>query len=260
MNGLATRRPRTELAVVLDATFEFLTRHVAFRTLTDPETGATMTVDADAITLWVAHTHALPWLDITPRLILVSPEMESGKSRVLECLEVLCPRALMGMNMSVPFLFRSMSQEPTILLDEIDMVFQGEDRTNRRDLQAVMNAGHRRGAVVGRVETNGGVRVPIRFPVFGPMAIAGNELPPGTVVSRAITITMFRRKADQLIEDFTRGSQEDAGPIMDRLVHWAEMQGPQVVDPRPVRPKGITDRAADVWVGLLAIAELAGDD
>jgi hypothetical protein len=236
--------------VTLDDVYEFLTRHVHFR----------RDDDAVAVTFWATHTHVLEHLDFTPRLILKAPEMESGKSRVLGCLNVLCPRPIMGMNLSVPYLFRVLNRQPTILYDEIDLVFGGEDRANRRDLQALMNSGHRRGAVVGRVETVGGVRIPVDYPVFGPMAVAGNDLPPGTVVSRAITITMFRRTANQPIADFTRTSEAEAAPLKGRLEHWAETQGAQVVDPHPLRLPGIRDRAADVWNGLLTIAELAGDD
>jgi hypothetical protein len=245
-----SQRPRSGLAVTLDSVYDYVTRYVHFR----------RDDDATAVVLWIAHTHALEYLDFTPRLILVAPEMQSGKSRVLECLHVLCPRAIMGMNMSVPYLFRILNQQPTVLYDEIDMIFAGEDRANRKDLQSIMNSGHHRGATVGRVETAGGVRVPVNYPTFGPMAIAGNELPPGTVVSRAITVTMFRRKPSQHIDSFTRNSEAEALPIKERLEHWGETQGPQLVDPRPLALPGITDRAADVWNGLLAIAELAGDD
>jgi hypothetical protein len=84
VSDLVSTRPRTELAVLLDNAREFVTRHVVFRKVRHPESGATMTVDADAIALWIAHTFVIDCLDFSPRLILVSPEKESGKSRLLE--------------------------------------------------------------------------------------------------------------------------------------------------------------------------------
>jgi hypothetical protein len=253
MPGLpeSSQRPRSGLAVTLDGVHDFIVRHVRFR----------RAEDVTAVALWAAHTHVVfEYLDFTPRLILVAPEMLSGKSRVLKCLSVLCPRPIWGMNLSVPYLFRRLNECPTVLYDEIDLIFSGEDRANRRDLQALMNSGHEKGAIVGRVETVGGVRVPVEYPVFGPMAVAGNDLPPGTVVSRAVTITMFRRKASQHIDNFTRKSEDEAEPLKERLEHWGETYGAQVIDPHPLQLPGIRDRDADVWNGLLAIAELAGDD
>ena len=46
-----------------------------------------------AATLWAVHTHALAAFESTPKLALLSPEQESGKTRVLELLELVVPRA-----------------------------------------------------------------------------------------------------------------------------------------------------------------------
>ena len=45
----------------------------------------------DALTLWVAHAHMVEHFHTSPRLALLSPEPASGKTRVLEVLELLCP-------------------------------------------------------------------------------------------------------------------------------------------------------------------------
>ncbi len=41
-----------------------------------------------AVTLWAAHTHIIEHLWTTPRLAVLSPELGSGKTRVLEVLEL----------------------------------------------------------------------------------------------------------------------------------------------------------------------------
>jgi hypothetical protein len=243
-----SRRPRSGLAVALDEVHDFFTRFVAFRR---PE-------EADAIVLWTAHTHVVAeFTDYTPRLVIVSPDMESGKTRLLECLEVLCPRAVMTVNITGPALFRLMGTMPTVLHDEIDTVFGSGQK--RDDLRVIINGGHSRGATIQRVDPDTGL---LRFwPVFGAIALAGNELPPRTVVSRSIIITLLRRRRDQRLDPFRRRlTPIEARPICDHLRHWAKVQGPQLVDPRPLFPSGVTDRAADNWETLLAIAELAGDD
>ena len=67
---------------LLHAIAAFLGKYVAF-----PSQEAT-----DAVALWTAHTHALDAFESTPRLALLSPEKQSGKTRTLEVLELLCPK------------------------------------------------------------------------------------------------------------------------------------------------------------------------
>ena len=45
---------------------------------------------AVAVTLWAAHTHLVGQFESTPRLALLSPEKQCGKSRTLELLELVC--------------------------------------------------------------------------------------------------------------------------------------------------------------------------
>ncbi|HEY3050399.1 MAG TPA: hypothetical protein VGJ40_01625 [Gaiellaceae bacterium] len=44
---------------------------------------------ADAVALWVAHTHAAEAADTTPYLLVSSAEKRSGKTRLLEVLELV---------------------------------------------------------------------------------------------------------------------------------------------------------------------------
>jgi hypothetical protein len=48
---------------------------------------------AVAVTLWAAHTHLSARFESAPRLALLSPEKQCGKSRVLELLDLLCAGA-----------------------------------------------------------------------------------------------------------------------------------------------------------------------
>jgi hypothetical protein len=52
-------------------------------------------IEADAIALWVVHTHAFDAADSTPKLVAKSAVMRSGKSRLAELLERLTPRPLL---------------------------------------------------------------------------------------------------------------------------------------------------------------------
>lgn len=101
-----------------------------------------------ALVLWAAHAHAVEAFESTPRLLVTSPEPGSGKTRVIELLATVCPRALEAVNVTPSYLFRKVEDEagrPTILFDEIDTVF-GPKAKDNEEIRGFLNAGHRRGA------------------------------------------------------------------------------------------------------------------
>ena len=53
-----------------------------------------------AVTLWAAHAHMVTHFRTTPRLAVLSPEASSGKTRVLEVLDLLVPQSLLTLNAS----------------------------------------------------------------------------------------------------------------------------------------------------------------
>src|SRR4029077_18577129 len=106
---------------------------------------------ADAVTLWAAHTHVSDAFGCTPYLAISSPEKRSGKTRLLEVLELLVHEPLPTANISDAALFRAISElGPTLLLDEVDAIF-GPKARDREDLRGMLNAGYRRGAVARRM-------------------------------------------------------------------------------------------------------------
>ena len=66
---------------------------------------------AVAVTLWIVHTHLAARFDATGRLVLLSPEPECGKTRVLELLELACAGAEMLNDASAAYLFRRIGTE-----------------------------------------------------------------------------------------------------------------------------------------------------
>ena len=67
--------------------------------------------ESAAVALWVAHTYALEGAHATPYLLVVSPEKRSGKTRLLEVLELLVasPWAVKG-GISEAAMFRKIDQ------------------------------------------------------------------------------------------------------------------------------------------------------
>lgn len=216
-----------------------------------------------AVTLWAAHTHLLDVFDSTPRLAVLSPEPGSGKTRVLEVLELLVPRPILSMNATPAYLFRKVADPagpPTILFDEVDTVF-GPRAKDNEDLRGLLNAGHRRGATAGRCVVKGKVIETEELPAYAAVAMAGLGDLPDTLMSRSVVIRMRRRAPGETVEPFRRRVHEPAGVALhDRLGAWAALYGPGMVDAWPVMPDGIVDRNADVWEPLLMVADAVGCD
>jgi hypothetical protein len=225
-----------------------------FVILTEPQ--------ADAIALWILHTHAIEAADCTPYLSIRSAEKRSGKTRLLEVLELLVREPLPAANISDAALFRSIGAEdasPTVLLDEVDAIFGAKAR-DREDLRGLLNAGYRRGAVVRRM---GGAKMTTleAFAVFCAKAFAGIGELPDTIADRCVPISLTRKTRDEPVARIRRrDALADAEPLQISAASWASHHAPSLAEARPDLPDELDDRAQDVWEPLFAIADRAGDD
>jgi hypothetical protein len=237
-------------AAVLDEVLAFLRSYVAFGTYA-----------AVAVTLWVAHTHLADRFDSTPRLALESPEKQCGKTRVLELLVLLCAGAELLSDASAAYLFRRIDAgKITILLDEADVIWKrGKSDDSAEALRSVVNAGHRKGATVGRVVMNGKTGTLVNFQVYAPAALAAIGTLPDTILDRAVVIHMRRRAPDERLRDYrARIAGGEGKALHDRLADWAAQVAGGIGEDWPELPAGVTDRPADVWEPLITIADLAG--
>ncbi|MGW5787063.1 DUF3631 domain-containing protein [Streptomyces sp. NPDC003757] len=216
-----------------------------------------------AVALWDAHAHLLDCFDSTPRLAFLSPEPGSGKSRALEVVETLVPQPMTAVNASAAALFRSVSNpsgRPTILFDEIDTIF-GPKAGDNEELRGFLNAGHRRTGVTYRCIGDGGNQTVQAFPSYSAVAVAGLGALPDTIMTRSVVIRMRRRARNETVESFRARLHEAEGhKLRDRLAQWTEQARDSVMGAWPEMPDGVTDRPADVWEPLLAIADAAGGD
>jgi phage/plasmid primase-like uncharacterized protein len=240
-------------AVLLDAVHDFLCTFVAY-----PSPDAAM-----AHTLWIAHAHLMDAWESTPRLAFLSPEPGSGKTRALEITETLVPRPVEAINATPAYLFRKVSAPeglPTILYDEIDTLF-GPKAKDNEEIRGILNAGHRRGAMAGRCVVRGKIIDTEELPAFCAVALAGLGNLPDTILTRSVVVRMRRRSPSETVEPYRRRVHAPIGNgRRDRLAHWARAVQKQAAALRPLMPDGVTDRNADVWEPLLAVADLAGGD
>jgi hypothetical protein len=240
------------LAQTLDSVHAFLGRFVIY-----PSREA-----HDAHVLWIAHAHVMDAWESTPRIAFLSPEPASGKTRALEVSELLVPNPVEAINVSPAYLFRKVGSEdgpPTILFDEIDTVFGPKAKENE-EIRALLNAGHRRGAVAGRCVVHGKTVKTEEIPAYSAVALAGLGWLPDTILSRSIIIRMRRRGPGEAVTPFRRRIHlKEGNKLRDWLAAWAAGSVKDMTEARPTMPEGIEDRNADVWEALLAIAEAAGE-
>jgi hypothetical protein len=217
---------------------------------------------AAACALWIAHTHAFDAAEATPYLHVTSAEAESGKTRLLEVLELLVAKPIKTGGSTAAALARAASQDPppSLLLDETDNAFR-RDREYVAALLGILNDGYRRG---GRTLLCLPPRwEPSYLNVFTPKAIAGLGRLPDTLASRAVQIRLKKRRRDETVKRWRqREVAAAAEPLRERLATWAEQTVEELAEARPIGPEDfreLRDRAVDVWEPLLAIAEAAGE-
>lgn len=241
--------PESEGATLLDDTRDFLKRFCAF-----PDHHALV-----AVTLWAAHAHMVESFHTTPRLAILSPEAGSGKTRVLEILNLLVPNSLFTLNASPAAIFRTLANgRITLLFDEVDAIWskRGQD-DNHEDLRSLLNAGYKTGATIPRCV--GPKHDVVQFEVFCAVALAGLGDLPDTIMSRSVIIRMQRRAPYEVVEPFRTRTHEPVGhAIRDRLVTWAKSVGESCGSAWPALPEGVEDRPAEVWEPLIAVADAAG--
>ncbi len=214
---------------------------------------------ADTLTLWVIHTHAIEAAEYTPYILINSPEPQCGKSLLEECLSLLVYKPWYTSEPTSAALRRKISQEqPTLLLDESDAAFN-RDRQFTETLRTILNAGYRRGGVASLCTGQGGNIGYRDLSVFCPKCIAGIGKLPDTVNDRSIKIRLKRRSKSEHIDKFRRNKVELlAQPLRENIERMVPLL--QLDDAEPELPEELGDRAQDIWEPLLAIADAVGND
>jgi len=252
----AAKTPKTDdtetpdIARTLDDVAAFLKQFVRFANEAQPI----------AVTLWVAHTHAIGAAACTPYLWVSSPAPTSGKTRLAEVVELLVHSPLRAADASPSSIFRAIPLwHPTVLLDELDTKFRGtKSDDGAEDLRRLVNSGFNRGAYVLRTE--GKDRIPTKFDTFCAKMLIGINTGafPDTVAKRSIPIRLQRKLRSEKVERFRlQAAEAAAGKLNKALAVWAKAHAKELTAARPL-PDALNDRQQDAWEPLLAIADMAG--
>ena len=217
------------------------------------------------VAFWTGHAHTAEATSISPRLAATSPFLESGKSTLLKVLRQFVPRPLHLVTLTGPTLFRVIELwHPSMLLDECNnwLFDKGAGDGTKGDLQALIDAGHERGVIVPRLMPSGhGAWEPHGFDIYGPLVLALIGKLPEQIASRAIEIVCMRRTADQTITPlYARRPPPELHDIARKWARWGADHLDLLKEWEPTIPDGISNRTADNWEPLLAIAEVIEDE
>lgn len=235
---------------ILDNVFGFIRRFVC---LSEPQ--------ARVVTLWAAHTYLTAAADVTPYLAITSAEKQSGKTRLLEVLEILVAKPWATGRVTSAVLTRKIhAQHPTLLLDESDAAFGG-NKEYAETLRGVLNTGHRRGGSTSCCVGQGTNISSQDFSTFCPKAIAGIGKLPDTVADRSIPIRLKRAAPGEVVERFRRRNVgPEAKVLKDRVAAWCLTVAESLPASHPDLPEALSDRQQDGAEPLLAIADIAGGE
>jgi hypothetical protein len=206
------------------------------------------------LALWAVATFTFESFDAFPYLAITSPTKRCGKTRLLECLELLAHEARRAANPSEAALFRMIEKyKPTLLLDEAETLNGKGERAEY--LRALLNAGNRRNASVPRCVGQGTNQDVQDFSIYCPKIVAGIGRFPETVTDRAICVSMQRRKNSEVVSRFLYRS---AGPEGQGLRERAERFVGQRKSEIEAAYEGadlafLPDRDAEAWQPLFAL-------
>jgi hypothetical protein len=207
--------------------------------------------------LWTIATHIYEVFDYFPYFSVTSPTKRCGKSLFGEILGLLSARPLMSTNISEAAIFRSIASErPTLIIDEAESL-RNRNSERAQYLLSILQAGFKQGSCVLR--TVGRDFHVKKFPVYCPKVVLAIGHLPDTLMDRSLLVSMRRHLATETVARFRRREATDrAAGIVSAIMIWAEKNKEQVAKAYlQQKVDFLTDREADIWEPLFAIASVA---
>lgn len=214
--------------------------------------------DPNAIALWTAGSYLMDHWPRFPKLLIVSPERECGKTTALQTIEPFVFKGLLASSITASALYRYIEKEkPTLLIDEADRFLK-----NNEELKAVINAGHsKRGAnKIISVPTKSGDWEPKKMSLWGAQAIAGIGEFDNTLESRSIKIGLRRKGENENVTEIDDTYFDAQSTMRGWLASWSSNVAKQNLLIEPIMPSEIGNRRRDNWKPLFQIAQLAGEE
>ena len=218
---------------------------------------------ADAIALWTVATWFVADFYIAPILALLSATKRCGKTLLLDLLRLVVRRGCTtsGVGITTAVLFRLNDRDhPTFLIDEAEKL---SGNHADRDLIAMLNVGHRRGARVQRCVERNGTHEIDEFDAFGFRALAAIRTLWNTVMDRTIAVWVQRKPRTVALTRFSgRTVEREGADLARRIRRWADDHSDLMAqaEAKAMQPAWLGDRECDNWSPLFAVAAVAGGE
>lgn len=225
-------------------------------------------VTGEITTLWIMGTYYFELFDAYPYLY-ISGEMGSGKTRLLEFLNLVAFNAVSSASATVADIARRIDVGRCVFcLDEAETLSgarRGGGEDYSQDFRLVLQAGYKRGSTISRAvkDKSKWEGSTVSYNVYSPKAFAMITAPHRVLRSRCIEVKMLRTMKKEVMRKSY--SQEDKA-VWDKLrddlhifgldnAHKAAELVTSIEDP-DIYPDWLTGRDAELWLPLLVTGKI----
>ena len=197
--------------------------------------------------LWAMHTHIAGQFSRTPRLVIHSGRVASGKTTLLSVLACLVFRPLMICDGTPKSLLHSLGQRPALLIDDASALLHG----NRHIRALIRNGCCRDGPRLLRMSRSGGAE---QVDLFTPVALALDGDVPPLLSGRALGIPLEPLRHGETAVPLDAAASENLLEMGRMIARWAQ--------DRDEAPSGDAPPACHDpnWLPLLAVAAEIGPE
>ena len=198
--------------------------------------------------LWAMHTHIAGEFDRTPRLVIHSGRVASGKTTLLSVLSYLVLRPLTICAATPKSLLHSLKGRPTLLIDDASALLQG----NTQIRALIRNGCCREGPRLLRMTRSG---VPQQVDLFTPVALALDGDVPPMLSGRALGIPLEPFKHGETAGPLDAAATENLLEMRRMIARWTQDR-----DRAPTDPAAQPECRDPNWLPLLAVAGEIGPE
>jgi hypothetical protein len=200
--------PKEDGAEILDEITEALRRHVIMPV-----------AEAQMCSLWIMHALTIDAHQHSPRLAVMSPIPNCGKTTLCSAIALLTGIEVLS-NITTAGFFRLVDQQggQVIILDELDTFLGGENKA----AIGILNSGHSRaGAHVVRAESTGQGYEPKRFRTWAPVVFGLiGKLPSPALESRSLSLLLKRKRRDEKVQPLQEAAKSALIVLRFRACRW----------------------------------------
>ncbi len=183
-------------------------------------------------------------------------ERESGKTKLMMLIELMCFNPVNATNPSESALFRACEYtKPTLLIDDYEKI---EDE-KQKIINQILKVGYKKGGQTIRTEKRNGKYEPVLFDVYSPKVISNTGELDSITLTRCIVLRLLKTKTEKgKLEPVDMDPKwqdiRDQGYLFT-MQHWAEI----LQNYREYHSGKFNNRNLELVKGTLAIAKLIDD-